>query len=229
MHFLSAMGSYIDGSGLDQAVIEAGVSGPGTFERVKEGKDIQRALDSHTALYLTFLRYHTNFLLDINDEMRGLADIVRKYNEETPEDQRKVDAERLEETKYEIVDYLNRIGFHEKLTVFEEGLGKQATFYKNYMKMFELLLLFIRGTRQRLWNLHLASLHNLVKYFFAHDKQNYARMVPVYLAEMYSLRDDEPQVWDFFSKGHFSVNKTNVPFSAIGAYHGIEHRNRAVK
>ena len=37
-------GTYIDGSGLDQAVVEAGVSGPATFERIKDGKELQRAL-----------------------------------------------------------------------------------------------------------------------------------------------------------------------------------------
>ena len=230
MHFLDAMGTYIDGSGLDQAVVEAGSSGPVTFERIKDGKELQRALELHTVLYLTLhSRYYIEFFFENNEGIVGIIDIVRKYIDDTPGGQSCIDVERLREIKTRIIDKLNSELFYEKLQAFEEDLGKQATFYRNYMKMFELLLLFIRGTRQRLWELHLASLHKLVKYFFAHDKQNYARMVPVYLSEMYALKGNHPEVWEFFLKGNFSVNKANVPFSAIGADHGIEHENRAMK
>ena len=97
--------------------------------------------------------------------------------------------EKLGDPKSKIIDKLDSELFREKLKTFDLTLGKQATFYRNYMKMFELLLLFIRGTRQRLWDSHLASLHHLVKYFFAHDQQNYARMVPVYLSEMYAVAE----------------------------------------
>ena len=97
------------------------------------------------------------------------------------------------------------------------------------MKMFEALLLYIRATRQRLWDLHLASTHNLAKYYFVHDKHNYARMIPVYLAEMISLKDNDPDTWKFFEDGNFSVNKTKISFSGIGCDHAIEHENRAMK
>ena len=217
-----------DDSGLDQAVVEAGVSGPVTFERIKDGKELQRALESHTVLYLTLYRYYIEFFFENNEGIGGIIDIVRKYIDDTPGGQSCIDVESLREIKTRIIDKLNNELFYEKLQAFEEDLGKQATFYRNYMEMFELLL-FIRGTRQGLWELHISSLHKLVKYFFAHDKQIYARMVPVYLSEMYALKGNHPEVWEFFLKGNFSVNKTNVPFSAIGADHGIEHENRAMK
>ena len=51
---------------------------------------------------------------------------------------------------------------------------------------------------------------------FAHNQQNYTRMAPVYLSEMYALQE---------RLGNFSVNKISVPFSPIGADHGIEHEN----
>ena len=73
------------------------------------------------------------------------------------------------------------------------------------------------------------SLNGLVKYFFAHDLQNYTRMVPVYLSEMFAPKEQDPELWEYFKQGNFSVNKTRIPFSAIGADHGIEHKNRAMK
>ena len=58
---------------------------------------------------------------------------------------------------------------------------------------------------------------------------NYARLTPVYLSQMYQLRIDDPIIWNRFVEGEFSVNKSNVPFSAIGADHALEHENRAVE
>ena len=55
----------------------------------------------------------------------------------------------------------------------------------------------------------------LAKYFFVHDQQNYAHMVPVYLAEMYALKEEEPEVWQFLAQGNFCVSKSDVPFCAI--------------
>ena len=59
--------------------------------------------------------------------------------------------------------------------------------------------------------------------------QNYARLTPVYLAEMFSLKEADPCTWNYFDKGYFCVNKSIVPHSAIGADHAIEHENRAMK
>ena len=37
------------------------------------------------------------------------------------------------------------------------------------------------------WQLHLGATECFVKYFFAHDKLNYARLIPMYLGDMKSL------------------------------------------
>ena len=90
--------------------------------------------------------------------------------------------EKLAVAKENLLTVFNQSGFVKKLQEFDDTLGKQATFYRNYMKMFECLLLCHRSTKQRCWELHLSSLHELAKYFFVHDQQNYVHMVPVYLA-----------------------------------------------
>ena len=58
---------------------------------------------------------------------------------------------------------------------------------------------------------------------------NYARLTPVYIAKMFSLKDKDPETWSMFSEGNFSVNKTFIPFSTIRVDHAIEQENRAVK
>ena len=58
------------------------------------------------------------------------------------------------------MDYLK------KIKQFDEGLNCQAKFLRNYMKMFEVLLLFIRASLEENWELHLESLELMIRYFF---------------------------------------------------------------
>ena len=68
------------------------------------------------------------------------------------------------------------------------------------------------------------------KYFFAHDKINYARMIPVYLVEMSSLNEADPEIYEEFIQGNWVVNKNaQVPFCAVGADNALEHINRSMK
>ena len=89
------------------------------------------------------------------------------------------------------------------------------------MSLFETLLLFIRS-RQQHWKLYRANIYHLCKYFFTFDMINYARLTPVYIPKMFSLKDKDPETWSMFSEGSFSVNKTLISFSAIGVDHAIE-------
>ena len=58
---------------------------------------------------------------------------------------------------------------------------------------------------------------------------NYARMAPVYLSQMYEVKEKDCGAEDLSSNGYFSVNKTSVPFTAIGADQAIVHENRSMK
>lgn len=59
------------------------------------------------------------------------------------------------------------------------------------MTMFEYVLMFIRATGQGSWMLHLNSLHQLAKYIFALELQNYARLIPVYLSQMFEIKNQD--------------------------------------
>ena len=113
--------------------------------------------------------------------------------------------------------------------MFDKSLTNQAKYFRNFMKVFELLLLFTRATRQQLWELHLSTLHELANHFFAYDMFNYARITPVYLSQMYELKEKDSETREFFMIGYFCVKKTSVPFTAIGADYAIERGNRTMK
>ena len=58
---------------------------------------------------------------------------------------------------------------------------------------------------------------------------NYARMTPVYLSQMMDLKENDEKTWIMMMEGGFCVGKSKVPFTSIGADHGIEQRNRSIK
>ena len=62
------------------------------------------------------------------------------------------------------------------------------------MTQFETILLFVRATRQRDMLLHMQSLEALIKYFFAHDHLNYARLMPLYI---YTMQETEKIILKF--------------------------------
>ena len=115
---------------------------------------------------------------------------------------------------------------------FDKKRGSQSSLFKfvrTYMRMVLLIYTFIRATRDGLWELHLSSLDALCKYFFAYDKQKYARLVPLYLAEMKALQSTDPDIHQEFIDGNFVVNKNQITFCAIGVDHALEHINRIMK
>ena len=74
------------------------------------------------------------------------------------------------------------------------------------------------------------SLQLFVKYFFAQDLLNYARMIPVYLAEVKIVKDTDPEIYQKLQNGDWVVNKNaKVAFCAVGADNAPEHANRSMK
>ena len=69
-----------------------------------------------------------------------------------------------------------------------------AGILKNYMNMVEELLLFITSVRGGQWELHLSALRQFSKHLFSHDKLVYARMMPVFLADMNKLRERDNDI-----------------------------------
>ena len=68
-----------------------------------------------------------------------------------------------------------------------------------------------------------------MKYFFALDKLNYARMIPIYLADMLQVERTYPEIRSEFRNGNRVVNKNTIPFCAIGPDYTLGKIKRRVK
>ena len=229
---LAALGKYVEGSGTDQAWVEAGLYSPTTVTHILNGKQLYRALEAHTvtllALYSLFFQ---KFLKDQPEEEEFFEN-----TSETLGKAFKVDAglqpqnrHSLKEAVANTIEMFESRNITAKIKTFENKLSKLQRFVSIYLNQFETILQYVRASRQQDIALHMESTEALIKYFFAHDHLNYARMMPLYLHTMQKAKEDHPTVWEEFEKGNFCVTKGVAGFTSIGPDHAIEQENRELK
>ena len=84
-----------------------------------------------------------------------------------------------------------------------------ALYWNSYLEMVDLMLCFIRASREVCWRLHLLALRNMLPWFQAYNRTNYARCGALYWSEMVVLVESHPELYKFccsakFIKGFFS-------------------------
>ena len=62
----------------------------------------------------------------------------------------------------------------------------------------------------------------MTPYFFAFDRPNYSRWLPVYLADMNSLPEHHPKVHQEFMNGNHSMSHSGNPFSQASTDMALE-------
>ena len=200
---LAALGKYIEGSGIDQAGVEAGLYSPTTVTQILNGKHMYRSLEAHIMVTLIALYnlYFHSFLTSDPEERPALHSVStllgeachREINQSTEQKKYLIGAIR------EVMTVFESRGITKKLAEFEGNANKMQHFVLNYMKQFEMIILFVRST----------------KYFFAHDHQNYARLLPLYITTMQETERQHPDLWAEFMKGNFCVTKGVAGFTSI--------------
>ena len=229
---LASLGNYVEGSGIDQAWVEAGLYSPTTVNQILNGRHMYRAVEAHMVTLIALYRsYFQRFLTTAPEKRHFLAEssacLEEAYRRETSDTPGP--GNHLIKRLNEILGKMESENILSKLEESEENATKIQRFILNYMKQFETILMFIRSTRQRNLSLHMESVQSLVKYFFAHDHLNYARMLPLYLSTMHETETKHPELWREFMNGNFCVTKGCIGFTSIAPDHGIEQENRTLK
>ena len=82
--------------------------------------------------------------------------------------------------------------------------------------MILLLLEFIRAEREGDWELHLKVTTKMNPYFFAMDRMNYSRWLPVYIMDMRNLQEKALDVYNEFLRGNHTVSRsTSQSFNQV--------------
>ena len=109
--------------------------------------------------------------------------------------------------------------------------GPLKVFWNSYLEMVEVLMNFLRATREGNWSLHLECIKEMLPWFFAYDHTNYTQYLPVYLAHMITLPETHPEAHALLENGDFGVQRTTSHgFSQMPVDQTIEQTlNRSTK
>ena len=220
-----AIGRIIENSGFDKLFTHCGIYGPTTMSQILEGKHMKRCVAAYSILHASL--FHV---------------IAKAYFQANPESQKNISEDVVQPTLMQMLDdrenirhlhttltsKLRETKFYSSFRDFRNSLEKEGKFMVLIMTMIETLLLYIRSTRQELWELQLVALERFAKFFFATDLTNYARMTPIYLSKVYCLRDSDRTTWDFL-RTNFCCRKTLKSFTSIGVDHCLEQVNKDLK
>lgn len=163
MAFLGSIGKLYKHSGIEDILMESDVLAGGSVNGVISGHMYNRSVRCHKILYEALSRLQLQAFLEENPDMQSQFD-----------DDVKTLLASLE---------LNIITDSELRSKFSEFVTTQAQrnsifrFWNNYLIMVGVLLHFIRATRESDWVSHINSLRLMLPYFYALDRQNYARFV----------------------------------------------------
>ena len=102
-------------------------------------------------------------------------------------------------------------------------------FTMQYIQIVIEMATYIRSVRTGDWKLRLKATEMLSKYYCAHDKHNYARMITLYTAGMDALSRSDLDIWDELMSGNWMDNKSKIPFCALGADHDLDQVDRSMK
>ena len=219
---LKVIGKYIENSGIDRLFVEAGIYGETTLGQILEGKHMKRGVEAFLTIYLSLFRLYVSEFIKIEEnlELKDQIELFIQHSSKNKEQCKNIQNQILQSSAVK--------DFFELKKQADNKLVNQGKFLFNIMDLVGNLLLFIRASRQGLWELHLSSLNEFAKFFFVHDQLNYARMTPLYLADMMSLKESNSLEWKYL-KNNFTISKSNIPFTSIGSDHAMEQINKDMK
>jgi hypothetical protein len=103
----------------------------------------------------------------------------------------------------------------QEFTTASSAKSNLFSFWGEYVEMVKLLLQFIKAERTGNWELHLQSVAAMVPHFFAMNRPNYSRWLPVYIMDMRQLSSKHPEVYQEFMNGNHAISRSNKPFAQV--------------
>ena len=219
LNYLSLLGKKYANSGLEDLLIESGVYAAGTTSVLMLGKSYNRGIRAHKLSMEALFRLLWQAFLQWLESQTTKVTTQDKQNlkAKIQECQRCFkENESVQQSCEAVVNDMDAIT--SLLTVFKsEGKAKSKlfSFWEEYIAMVMILLQFIKAERTGNWNLHLSSTAAMIPHFFAMDRTNYARWMPIYLADMHMLEERHPKVFHEFTAGNHSISRSQQPFAQV--------------
>jgi len=183
---LHALGKTLDGSGIDTCSIESGTYTSAALRGIFGGKAYKRGVEYHltTSLAIMMMKLESISPGPPPEALRAQCDAFKKALHTRSPDMVKLYG-----------DIHSWYSQKVKPQQADTGEGKLAHFLIQYLEQVESFLHLISSCRSGDWEGYLAALEGIIKYFFARDLLNYARLMPVHLAQMNALEHEDPTTW----------------------------------
>lgn len=226
LNFLSIIGKKYQGSGLDDLLIESGVYAAGTISALTAGRSYNRGVRAHKLCFEAFFRLMWKRFLtwyagreQAEGRLLHVDDSVKTKLAECRAQIGTRAIEKFESLQEELKDAMKQFKeFKEE----QRASSKLFAYWEEYNAMVDLLLHFLQTERKGDWKLHLSAVAAMAPYFFAMDRHNYARWLPVYLADMHQIESKHPRVHDEFMSGNHVVCRSSHPFSQVSTDMALE-------
>ncbi|XP_077972179.1 uncharacterized protein LOC120332986 [Styela clava] len=224
MTYLACIGKWFGDAGLRDIIIEAELCAEGSLTGVLSGHHYNRSVRCHKLIYeaLHRLRWQS-FLEEISETDYNLVKkVISDLKEHFPSH---MYAEVAVSPEYNTV-YQKYVGF-----IKSKSKCPTFRFWSSYLEMIEILLLFLRATKEGNWALHLSAVRAMCPWMFITNRNKYARYLPIYYLEMMSLQETHPDVHNMFVNGEFVVQRqARYGFSQVACDMAIEQTcNRDTK
>ena len=217
INYLSLLGKKYDGSGIEDLLIESGVDGSGTASLLLKGKSYNRGVRAHRLIMEAIFRLQWQaFIKWLSDNDGGgidkeaVAEYTRACREAVQEGKDvKKNLDKLTQ---------NMVELEQQFTTFRNEARSKShlfAFWDDYVAMVQLLLQFIRAERTSDWHLHLSATSAMTPHFFAMDRPNYSRWLPVYITDMNQLLETHPVIHKEFVNGNHAVSRSSQPFAQV--------------
>ena len=207
LNYLALMGEKYASSGLDDLLVESGVYGAGAVSALMKGKAYNRGVRAHKLLMEAFFRLLWQVFL--NWCQSSGQDVVSRQRDELSQKikeciaavvKKEGDSNRIRQLSE---DFTKVTEAFERYKATRRTVSKMFAFWEEYLAMVNILVQFIKAERTADWDLHLTTVAAMLPHFFAMDRQNYARWLPIYLADMNSLAAAHP------------VSRSSHPFAQV--------------
>ena len=219
LNYLSLLGKMFSDSGLEDLLIESGVYASGTTSALIAGKQYNRGVRAHKlTLEALFRLQWREFVGWLSKQENTDIDLtaLQEDIQVTLESFRMSDPNATIDRLSDLIESLKPV--KRMLDAFKnKGREESQTFafWDNYIKIVSLLLSFIKVERTSNWELHFNSTKAMATYFFAMDRTNYSRWLPVYLVDMQTLDSVDPSVKHEFLNGNHAVNRSQNSFGQV--------------
>lgn len=225
-NFLRCLGQYIEGSGLDNILIDADIYGVNTLSSVLKGTQYNRGIRAHKLLYEALRSIQiAEFMECMNysqDFVQQIHNCLQEIRENTVDKDHSGLIEKCNQYYQIIKDFLSSFSNFLCTRSTENEMFK---YFNNYCEMVEVLLNSVMADRSNDYELHLVSTRKMLPYFFSTNHTNYIRGVTAYLQDMMKL---PLEVADDMKRGMMAVKRSEGTFNAVGPDLALEQsQNRS--